>query len=127
MVMGNPFTYDIVIRDSAKYPQMTNEGKFPAWWERYLADEGFEAVYRPFLDLYQLPFFNGSIVGILAMVVPIWRMVHLVAVDEAGVIDPRDNAPDHIDIAEYIRNGLGDGFQFDKEFLAVNRGTNRRT
>jgi len=46
MVMGPPYTYDRVCADSARYPKITPDGKFPAWWETYLRDEGFERPHK---------------------------------------------------------------------------------
>jgi hypothetical protein len=54
MGMGGPYDYERVLRDSAKYQATAGNGKFLAWWERYLADEGFQGVYRPFADLCKL-------------------------------------------------------------------------
>ncbi len=120
--MGQPYSYRRVLRDSAKYPAATRDGKFQAWWETYRAAEGFQAVYRPFADLYQLPAFGGRVLGILAMMVPHLSMEHVLAVDEGGIVDPADNAPDHIAIGEYVVNRLGDGFKFDEVFPAVQKG-----
>ena len=48
MVMGPPYTYERVFRDSKKYPRTDNEGHGLAWWKDYLNDEGFRAEHRPF-------------------------------------------------------------------------------
>jgi len=127
MVMGEPFSYERVLRDSARYPAETEDGKFQAWWERYLADEGFQCVYRPFADLHQLPAFGGRVLGILVMMVPHLKMGHVVAVDEVGIIDPADNAPDHVEIGEYVVNRLGEGFKFDEVFLAVQKSQSSKS
>jgi hypothetical protein len=119
MVMAHPYTYERVLSDSDKYPKISEAGKFYSWWEPYLRDEGFRAVYRPFLDLYVLPTFGGSVVGLLGIEIPHMKAGHLVAVDELGVIDPSDNAPDHVDIAEYVIARKADGVNFHSEFLAV--------
>jgi hypothetical protein len=122
MVMGEPYTYERVLTESAEFPMRTDGGKFLAWWEPYLARERFEKAYRPFLDLYQLPRSNGNVRGILGMEVSHLRKRHVVAVDELGIIDPADGAPDHIDIQEYVLSRLPQGFRFDDEFLAVRSG-----
>ncbi len=119
MVMGEPYSYERVLGDSAKYPAATTDGKFSDWWNRYLVDEGFQTVYRPFADLYKLPAFGGRVLGILVMMVPHLRKGHVVAVDEIGIIDPADDSPDHIAIGEYVLSRLGDGFKFDDVYLAV--------
>jgi hypothetical protein len=119
MVMGHPYNYERVLRDSANYPAITGDGSFLAWWEGYLRDEGFQITYRRFLDLYELPRFRGSIVGLLHMNIPRLRAGHVVAVDELGIVDPADGAKDHIVIQDYIYSRLEDGFVFDKEFLAI--------
>jgi hypothetical protein len=121
MVMGPPYSYERVQADSGKYSKIASNGKFLAWWEGYLQEEGFQAVYRPFLDLYSLPNFDGSVVGLLGLDIPHLNKGHVVAVDELGVIDPADNAPAHIAIQDYILSRLRDGAVFHKEFLAVNR------
>jgi hypothetical protein len=47
MVMGHPYNYERVLEDSGKYPKIASNGRFPAWWETYLRDEGFDACYLP--------------------------------------------------------------------------------
>lgn len=119
--MGHPYVYERVLQDMTKYPLVTADGKFLAGWERYLRDEGFQIVYRAFSDLFGLRDFSGRVRGILGAVVPGLKATHIVAVDEQGVVDPADNAPDHIDIGEYIRNRQQDGFESDDVFLAVKK------
>jgi hypothetical protein len=121
MVMGPPYSYERVLRDSGKYPQVLENGKFHAWWEPYFRDERFRAVYRPFLDLYDLPRFRGRVVGLLGMTISHMKMGHIVGVDELGIIDSADNAPDHIEIGEYVLSRKSQGFSFHAEFLAVER------
>ncbi len=121
MVMGRPYSYERVLRDSRKHPHVLENGKFHAWWEPYLRAEGFRAVYRPFLDLYDLPRFRGRVVGLLGMTITHMNMRHIVAVDELGIIDPVDNAPDHIEIGEYVLSRKQQGFNIDIDFLAVER------
>ena len=121
MVMGHPYSYERVLRDSDKYAKVSEIGKFFAWWEPYLRDEDFRWCYRPFLDLYTLPRFSGCIVGLLGMDIPLIKMAHIVAVDELGIIDPSDNAPDHIEINEYVMNRKEQGVNFHSEFLAIER------
>lgn len=119
--MGQPYSYERVLKDSDKYAKVSENGKFYAWWERYLRDEGFEIVYRPFLDLYSLPQFGGRVVGLLGMDIPHMIKAHIVAVDELGVIDPADNAPNHVAIEEYVLSRKTQGFSCHSEFLAVKR------
>ncbi len=121
MVMGPPYSYERVLRDSAKYPEVLENGKFRAWWEPYLRTEGFQAVYRPFLDLYNLPRFRGRLVGLLGMTITQMEKRHIVAADEIGIIDPAGEAPDHIEIGTYIMDRKSQGFTFDDDFLAVER------
>jgi hypothetical protein len=121
MVMGHPYSYERVLRDSDKYAKNSNDGKFFAWWEPYLLDEGFRICYRPFLDLYALPRFSGLVVGLLGMDIPFIKMGHTIAVDELGIIDPADNAPDHIEINEYVLTRKEQGVKFHSEFLAIER------
>jgi hypothetical protein len=119
MVMGYPFTYERVLKDSDIFPKTVESGKFPAWWETYLAQESFETQYRPFIDLYKLPISSGNVRGILGMDIPELGKGHVVAVDEVGIVDPAHNAPDHVTIQEYVLSRLGQRFKFHKEFLAV--------
>ena len=121
MVMGEPYSYARVLADSGKYPATTKDGKFWDWWRVYLADEGFQTAYRPFLDLYKLPDFGGGVLGILVLMNDRLRKGHVVAVDEIGIIDPADNSPDLVAIVVYIARRLGDGFRFDEVFLAVQK------
>lgn len=76
-------------------------------------------MYCRFEGLYALRQFSGEVVGILNMQVPRLQRGHMVAVDEFGVIDPADNAPDHIALDDYIRIRSQEGFEFDEEWLAV--------
>jgi len=121
MVMGHPYSYERVLKDSDKYAKVSEDGKFLGWWEPYLKDEGFLLCYRPFLDLYELPQFSGRVVGLLGMHIPHINMRHIVAVDELGIIDPADNAPDHIEISEYILSRKKQGVNFDGDFLAIEK------
>lgn len=121
MVMGHLYTYERVMNDSMKYAKVAEDDKFYAWWEPYLRDEGFRAAYRPFLDVYSLPQFDGRIVGLVGMGLPHLKVGHIVAVDEIGIIDPANNAPDHMEIAEYVRSRKSQGANFHGEFLAVER------
>ncbi len=82
MVMAHPYTNERVLNDSIKYAKVSDDGKFYAWWEPYIRDEGFRTVYRPFLDVYELPQFAGRVVGLLGMDLPPLKAGHIVAVDE---------------------------------------------
>jgi hypothetical protein len=119
--MGPPYSYERVVQDSQKYSKVSENKKFYAWWETYIRDEGFRACYRPFLDLYQLPRFSGRVVGLLGMDIPHKQAAHIVCVDEIGIVDPADDAPDHIDIGQYVLDRRAQGIIFHREFLAVER------
>ena len=121
MAMGGPYSYERVLADADRYENVSPEGKYYAWWEGYIRDERFRAVYRPFMDLYQLNAFHGNVVGLLGFDFPHLQQGHLVCVDEVGVIDPADGGADHTEIAQYILNRLDDGARFHEEFLAVER------
>jgi len=121
MVMGIPYTYDRVLEDSHKYPKSTPDGKFPAWWETYFRDEGFNAIYCRFNGLYALPQYRGNVLGMLGMDIPHLRAAHIVAVDELGVVDPAENAPDHVSLKAYVLNRLHDAVVFREEWLAVSK------
>lgn len=121
MVMGPDYPYERVVRDSAKYDKTGDNGTFVSWWETYLQDEGFEGMYCRFDGLYALNQYGGSVVGMLGMDIPRLRMMHIVAVDELGVVDPADNAPHHVPLDEYVRSRKRDGVIFHDEWLAVRK------
>jgi hypothetical protein len=121
MVMGAPYSYERVLADSAKYPKIASNGKFLSWWENYLSHEGFEGMYCRFEGLHTLGHYGGAIVGMLGMDIPHLRRSHLVAVDEFGVVDPADNAPDHVAFHDYVRSRNPDGVVFHEEWLAVRK------
>lgn len=123
MVMGPPYGYERVLADSVKYPKISSEGKFSAWWETYFRDEGFESRYCHFEGLRALHLYGGAVVGLLGMDIPYLRRGHVVAVDELGVVDPADNAPDHVALDAYVHNRLRDGVVFHTEWLAVRKMT----
>jgi hypothetical protein len=121
MVMGPPYSYERVLGDSAKYPKITSNGKFSAWWEIYFRDEGFDNIYCHYGGLYALERQGGSVVGMLGMDIPHLNRGHIVAIDELGVVDPADNAPDHVPLDHYVWNRKQDGVVFHTEWLAVRR------
>jgi hypothetical protein len=122
VAMATGFPYERVHEDSQRYIKITEDGMFPAWWETYLHDEGFEFIYCPTSNLHRLPETAG-VVGIVRMDIPHLRKAHVVAADELGIVDPADNAPDHIGFSEYFRNRMAEGIRFHDEFLAVKAGT----
>ncbi len=121
MVMGSPYSYERVLADSSKYPKVSSDGKFSVWWETYLADEGFQAMWCKFEGLYALPQRHGEAVGVLSFDFPHLDKGHVVTVDELGVVDPADNAPDHVPLSDYILSRILDGAVFHKEWLAVRK------
>jgi hypothetical protein len=121
MVMGSPYSYERVLADSAKYPKTSSDGKFLAWWEPYFHDEGFEGMYCRFDGLHALGQYGGAVVGMLGLDIPHLKMMHIVAVDEFGVVDPADNAPDHVSLSDYVYSRTQDGVIFHKEWLAVRK------
>ena len=121
MVMGPPYSYDRVFADSGKYPKVSSDGEFLSWWENYLCDERFEGTYCRFDGLHSLKQYGGAVVGMLGMDIPYLKRSHLVAVDEVGVVDPADNAPDHILLDDYVYARTKDGVIFHDEWLAVRK------
>jgi hypothetical protein len=121
MLMQPFHDYDRVCIESSKYEKNAPGGKFYTWWESYLTDNGFRLCYRPFMDLYEIPRFGGLVVGVLGIDMPQLRYSHIVCVDEIGVVDPADGAPDHSELAEYVLSRCAQGAIFHKEFLAVAR------
>ena len=87
-LLGSEYGYERVLKDSRGYKQANADGTFSAWWETYLRDKGLDGCYCAFAGLSSLADFGGSIVGMLGMEIPRLRVVHLVAVDEVGVVDP---------------------------------------
>lgn len=116
-----PYSYERVLADSVKYSKSSSEGKFSAWRETYLRDEGFENIYCHFNGLYALGSYDGAVVGLLGMDIPHLKRGHIVAVDEIGVVDPADNAPDHVALAGYVQNRLVDEAIFHEEWLAIRK------
>jgi len=127
MVMGSPYSYEKVLKDSNKYPKADANG-FIAWWETYLIDEGFR------LDCWQwsdsdLHSFSRAIaqlreeaVGYLTMNIPHKEKRHIVAVDRMGIIDPADDAPPHESVERYIVSRRLQGAVFDDQrFVTVTR------
>ena len=121
MVMGHPYFYKRVLADSANYSKTSPDGKFYAWWEIYFRDEGFDCTYCHFDGLHALPMYGGEVVGMLGMDIPHLNRAHIVAVDEIGVVDPADNAPDHVPLNHYVWNRKQDGVIFHTEWLAVRK------
>ncbi|MGH6677909.1 MAG: hypothetical protein ACREDL_02970, partial [Bradyrhizobium sp.] len=119
MVMGSPYTYERVLKDSGNYSKISPDGRFLSWWESYLTDEGFESAYCHFNGLYKLQDYGGSAVGLLVMEIPHLKARHIVAVDELGVIDPANNAPHHVPIQHYLSKRISDGVVFSHKWLAV--------
>jgi hypothetical protein len=104
MVMGPPYTYERVLRDSEKYPKADREGHGLAWWKDYLNDEGFQAELRPlsdprsFSDLASLPDDSRAM---LVFRIPHPRTGHIVAIDSFGVIDPQENPAGYRSISDF--------------------------
>jgi hypothetical protein len=121
MVMGQPYSYERVLADSAKYPKFSSDGKFSAWWETYFRHEGFDGAYCRFDGLPALGLYGGDVVGMLGMDIPHLNRGHIVAVDEIGVVDPADNAPDHVPLYHYVWNRKQDGVIFHVEWLAIRK------
>ncbi len=121
MVMGLPYSYERVLADSTRYLKLSPDGKFPAWWETYLHEEGFEGIHCRFDGLSALSQYGGNIVGLLGMDIPHLQRSHIVAVDEIGVIDPADNAPNHVVLPEYVHSRRQDGVIFHAEWLAIRK------
>ncbi|MGH7084038.1 MAG: hypothetical protein ACREFN_03510 [Acetobacteraceae bacterium] len=119
MVMDSPYTYERVLKDSEDYPRRSRNGKFLPWWDGYLAHEGFESAYCHLGGLYKLHEYGGSVVGLLGMTFPHLKAAHIVAVDELGVLDPANNALEHVPIQHYLSNRTFDGALYRDEWLAV--------
>ena len=64
---------------------------------------------------------GGNVLGMLGMDIPYLKAAHIVAVDEIGVVDPADNAPDHLPLQEYVWNRLHDAVVFHDHWLAVRK------
>jgi len=118
MVMGQPYTYERVLNDSARYPKLTENGRFICWWQFYLEHEGFQTAWMPLSDLGALP---SGVRAIIGMDVPRLRRTHIAAVDELWVIDPADGAPPYITLQEYFYVRSFDGFVFHNDLLAVRK------
>lgn len=98
MVMGPPYTYERLLQDSKKYRKTNDQGLFVAWFADYLHDEGFEVEHRPMSDLRTFSDLASLPEGSRAMLVfhmPHLKINHIVAIDQGGVIDPRDDPPEY--------------------------------
>jgi hypothetical protein len=104
MVIGPPYTYERVLRDSEKYPRTDSDGHFLAWWKDYLSDEGFEAEHMPFSDarsfsdLISIPEDSRAM---LVFQIPHLRTGHVVAIDQSGVIDPQDDPAEYRSVDDF--------------------------
>jgi hypothetical protein len=65
--------------------------------------------------------YGGTVAGILGMDIPHLEGAHIVAVDELGMVDPADNAPDHMPLGAYVLNRVQDGVVFHAEWLTVRK------
>jgi hypothetical protein len=65
--------------------------------------------------------YGGDVVGMLGLDIPHLNRGHIVAVDEIGVVDPADNAPDHVPLDHYVWNRKRDGVIFHPEWLAIRK------
>lgn len=120
-LLGEAYSYERVLEDTRRYPKINADGRFSAWWETYFCDQGLDSRYFAFDGLYSLPDFHGSIVGMLGMYIPRLKIGHIVAVDDVGVIDPADHAPDHVTLADYILSRTLDGVMFQDIWLGVRK------
>lgn len=57
------------------------------------------------------------------MDIPHLKAGHIIAADEVGVVDPANNAPDHVPFQQYLLNPREDGAVFHDIWLAVKRPT----
>jgi hypothetical protein len=117
MVTG--YEYERVLEDREKYQQRTEDGKYLAWWEQYLRDEGFQIEYRPISDLRILP--RGAH-AILVFQKPLDNAGHVVAVDELGVVDPLDTPTEHESLNSFYEIFKIEGWKFyHNAFLLVRK------
>src|ERR1700730_7053286 len=128
MVMGPPYNYERVLEDSNRYSTVDEEGKFVAWWETYIVDEGFPLQHWRWSvsDLASLSraisTLHEETSGILTMRIPHLQRRHIVAVDRMGIVDPADGARAHESLEPYIAVRKSQGALFDDEcFVTVSR------
>jgi hypothetical protein len=104
------------LSDSHKYQQQAEDGKYIAWWEYYLKDEGFEIEYRPLKELRSI---KKGTVGLLVFRKPLEAIGHIVAIDEVGVIDPLTNPAKHENLDSFWEIFQLEEWQlYHKQFLA---------
>jgi hypothetical protein len=130
MVMGSPYNYERVLKDSSKYQKVDTNGKYIPWWETYLMDEGFNLHHWRWSesDLNAISTFISRLreeaAGILTMNLPGVQRRHIVAVDSMGVVDPAVGAPPHESLDRYISERKSQGVIFDDQyFVTAIRGT----
>jgi hypothetical protein len=92
MVMGPPYTYERVAKDSRKYPMTDAEGRGLPWWKDYMTEEGFEIKHVELKDSKRFSDFQSLPAGSRALLVfqVHMKMGHVVAIDKDGVIDPEE-------------------------------------
>lgn len=121
MVMGYPFTYERVLQDSNRYEWSDTNGKSVAWWEPYLASNGFQTIYRPLNYLSRLASFDGTVTALIVLQSHLMRAGHIVAADEFGIVDPGTGSPERMSLADLTVKYAPFGFEFDSDFLAVRK------
>lgn len=120
MVMGGQYDYERVLQDSARYEKKSEDGRFVAWWQNYLKDEGFQIEYRLLSELRSLP--EGTS-GMLVFHKPLDNTGHVVAVDQDGIIDPLRTPAEYDSVDSFWEIFRLEGWQlYHKSFLAVRRG-----
>ena len=120
MVMGSPYDYERVRADSQKYPKESPDGKFPAWWETYLHDEGFDTCYCHFDGLYALPSYGGNVTALLGMDILLSRRATLSRSMRTELSIPQIR-PCIRRTGDYASSRSGYGAGFHSEFLAAKR------
>jgi hypothetical protein len=128
MVMGSPYNYERVLKDSTTYPKTDAEGKFIGWWETYITYEGLLLQHWRWSETdvdylaRAITMLHEDAAGILTMSVPHLKRRHIVAVDRTGIVDPADGAPAHESVGRYIAARKSQGVIFDDDcFVTVSR------
>jgi hypothetical protein len=119
MVMGPPFNYERVERETRVRPKLNDSGKPFAWWSSYLQLNGFQIGYKPLSIIPRLAELDGRARGMLVLQSKAIGIGHVVAIDELGIVDPGGESPDHMTLEELEEKYAPHGFVTDSEFLAV--------
>lgn len=126
MVMGPPYTYEIVSEDSKKYRRRGDQMLTMASAKDYLINEGFEVEDRPLSDLRTFSNLASLPDNTRAMLFFRTRpqIGHVVAIDRGRVIDPEDDSVEYRTISDFREIFGIEGWKlYSPHFLLVRKAS----